>query len=178
MQRNGGTSSSIHLHYSPTFQDSIGVYSERNWAGDWHYTGLQYNRLLKRWNEKHSQANLYVKTSLGVADAFESGTDLAGFVEVAADWETRRVFTEYKIRARDVGFDDDVIHMARLGVAPYIGDYGDLHTWLMVDVEHQSEGNPDFLVTPVARFFYGVQLVEIGYTPDTERFTANWVIRF
>ena len=65
MQQNNGDFSSIHAHYSPTFQDSIGLYSERNWAEDWHFTGVQYNRLLKRWNEKNSQANLYFKGGIG-----------------------------------------------------------------------------------------------------------------
>ena len=45
MQRNNGDFSSFHIHWSPTFQDSIGLYSERNWGEDVHFTGLQYNRL-------------------------------------------------------------------------------------------------------------------------------------
>lgn len=178
MQRNASDFSSLHVHYSPTFQDSIGLYTERNWDGDWHYTGLQYNRLVKRWNNKASQANVYFKTSVGAVKPFEGETQLGGFVEVSADWETRRWFTEYRLRARDVGVDQDIIHIARLGVAPYIGDYGDLHTWLMVDIEHHPEDNENLLATPIVRFFYGVQLVEVGYTPATERFTANLIVRF
>ena len=179
MQKNNGFHSSIHAHYSPTFQDSIGLYSERNWAEDWHFTGVQYNRLVKRWNEKDSQANLYFKGGIGQADAFgEGGVDFASFAGVAADWETRRWFTSYEARAYDLGFDQTVRHAARIGVAPYIGDFGDLHTWLMLQVENQPDSETPTTLTPLVRFFYDVQLVEIGYTPETERFMANWIVRF
>jgi len=179
MQRNMGDFSSLHLHYSPTFKDSIGFYGEQNWDGDWSFAGGQYNRLLKRWNAPKSQANLYFNLGAGYAETFEGNeSGAAGFAGFAADWETRRWFTSYSVRGYDLGFDQDVHHAARLGVAPYIGDYGDLHTWLMVEVHNLPEADTPTTVTPLVRFFYGVQLVEIGYTPETERFMANWIIRF
>ncbi|MEL7547432.1 MAG: hypothetical protein AAGJ84_12330 [Pseudomonadota bacterium] len=179
MQMNTGDYSSVHAHYSPTFRDSIGLYSERNWSEDWHYTGLQYNRLLKRWNAKNAQANVYLKGSVGQADPFgEEDAELAGFIGVGADWETRRWFTSYEARAYDLGFNQTARQSARIGVAPYIGDYGDLHTWLMLQVENQPESDTPTTLTPLVRFFYDVQLLEIGYTPETERFMANWIVRF
>ena len=179
MQMNNGDYSSVHVHYSPTFQDSIGLYSERNWSEDWHFTGVQYNRLVKRWNEKNSQANLYFKTGVGQADPFGDGdVELAGFVGLGADWETRRWFTSYEGRAYDLSFDQSVRHSARVGVAPYLGDYGDLHTWLMLQVENHPESETPTTLTPLVRFFYDVQLLEFGYTPETERFMANWIVRF
>ncbi len=179
MQMNNGDYSSLHLHYSPTFQDSIGLYSERNWGNDWHFTGVQYNRLVKRWNETGSQANLYLNLGAGQADPFgPEGPELAGFIGVSADWETRRWFTSWSARAYDTGFDRTVRQSARLGIAPYIGDYGDLHTWLMLQVENQPDSETPTTVTPLVRFFYDVQLLELGYTPETDRFMANWIIRF
>ena len=180
MQMNNGDMSSLHLHYSPTFQDSIGLYSERNWGEDWHFTGIQYNRLVKRWNTPDSQANLYFKAAAGQADPFGDGADVeaAGFVGVGADWETRRWFVSYEGRAYDLGFTQDARQAARIGVAPYIGDYGDLHTWLMLQVENQPESETPTTLTPLVRFFYDVQLLEIGYTPETEEFMLNWIVRF
>ncbi|MEP1144961.1 MAG: hypothetical protein ABJH52_14675 [Henriciella sp.] len=179
MQMNNGNYASIHAHYSPTFRDSIGLYSERNWSEDWHFTGVQYNRLLKRWNEKDSQANVYLKGGIGQADPFGSNSaELAGFIGIGADWETRRWFTSYEARAYDLGFDQSARQSARIGVAPYIGDYGDLHTWLMLQVEYQPESETPTTLTPLVRFFYDVQLLEFGYTPETERFMANWIVRF
>ena len=179
MQRNNGDFSSLHMHYSPTFQDSIGLYTEHNWGADYTFTGLQYNRLVKRWNEIGSQANLYFKAGAGQADPFGDGdAELAGFIGLAADWETRRWFVSYENRAFDLGFDQTFRQSARAGVAPYIGDFGDLHTWLMVQVDHQPESENPTTVTPLVRFFYGVQLLELGYTPETNEALANWIIRF
>ena len=180
MQTNNGDFSSFHAHYSPTFQDSIGLYSERNWGEDWHFTGVQYNRLVKRWNTPGSQANLYFKAAAGQADPFGDGADVeaAGFVGVAADWETRRWFVSYEARAYDLGFTQDARQSARIGVAPYIGDYGDLHTWLMLQVENNPEADTPTTLTPLVRFFYDVQLLEIGYTPEHEELMLNWIVRF
>ena len=180
MQMNDGDASTLHVHYSPTFKDSIGLYSERNWGEDWHFTGVQYNRLIKRWNTPTSQANLYFKAAAGQADPFGDGADVeaAGFVGVAADWETRRWFVSYEARAYDLGFTQDARQSARIGVAPYIGDYGDLHTWLMLQVENNPEADTPTTLTPLVRFFYDVQLLEIGYTPEHEELMLNWIVRF
>jgi len=180
MQMNNGDMSSVHLHYSPTFRDSIGLYSERNWGEDWHFTGVQYNRLVKRWNRPGSQANLYFKAAVGQADPFGDGADVeaAGFVGIGADWETRRWFAAYEGRAYDLGFDQGARQSARVGVAPYIGDYGDLHTWLILEIENQPEAETPTTLTPLVRFFYDVQLLEIGYTPETDELMLNWIVRF
>lgn len=180
MQMNNGDMSSAHVHYSPTFKDSIGLYSERNWGEDWHFTGVQYNRLVKRWNTPTSQANLYFKAAAGQADPFGDGANVeaAGFVGLGADWETRRWFVSYEGRAYDLGFDKDARQSARVGVAPYVGDFGDLHTWLMLQVENQPESDTPTTLTPLVRFFYDVQLLEIGYTPESEEFMLNWIVRF
>ena len=179
MNKNNGNFSALHLHYSPTAKDSIGLYTERNWAEDWHFTGVQYNRLVKRWNGPESQANLYAKVGAGQADPFGSaGPELAGFFGISADWETRRWFVSYEGRAYDVGNDKDARQAARIGVAPYIGDYGDLHTWLMLQVDHFPESDTPLRTTPLVRFFYDVQLLEIGYTVEDEEFLVNWIVRF
>ena len=179
IQKNDGERSFINGHYSPTAKDSVGIYLERNWTQDVTYIGLQYNRLLKRWNGPQSQANLYGKVSAGQADPFgDEGAKLSGFVELAADWETRRWFAEYKVRATDFAGNESVHHSARLGVAPYIGDYGDLHTWLMVQVENSPNRDIPISTTPLVRFFKGVQMVEVGYAIERDEWLANWIVRF
>lgn len=179
MQRNNGDFSAVHAHWSPTASDSIGLYSERNWGEDFHFTGLQYNRLLKRWNGRKSQANTYLKLGAGQADPFGSeGAEFSTFAEFSADWETRRWFTSYSGRAIDWGPDQSTRHAARIGVAPYIGEYGDLHSWLMLQVENHPESDEPLRTTPLVRFFYDVQLIEIGYTVETEEILLNWIVRF
>ena len=179
MQDNNGMYSSLHLHYSPTATDSIGLYTENNWDMDAVFTGLQYNRLVKRWNAPQSQGNLYLKLGAGAADLYgEGGQRAAGFAGLAADWETRRVFVSYDVRARDYGTDQSVSHAARVGVAPYVAGYGDLHTWAMLQVENHPEADNPVQVTPLLRLFTGPVLVEAGYTLEEDRFLLNWIYRF
>lgn len=66
---------------------------------------------------------------------------------------------------------------ARVGVAPYVGDYGDLHTWLMLEVEHNPEADDKFTLTPLVRLFKDVHLVEAGMGDDGS-VLFNWVIRY
>lgn len=179
MQQANGDFASLHVHYSPTFRDSIGIYAESNWFVDTRFVGVQYNRLVHRWNAPRSQANLYIKAGLGRAERFDGeGAELGSFLGVAADWETRRWFASYEVSARDYGEEDFARQSARFGVAPYIGDYGDLHTWLMVQVENQPEADEPLVLTGLVRFFYGTQLLEIGYTPETEAIMLNTIYRF
>jgi len=179
MQDNNGMYSSLHVHYSSTAFDSIGLYAEQNWDMDAAFTGLQYNRLVRRWNAPHSQGNLYLKLGVGVSDPFDDrGQRRAGFAAVSADWETRRVFVSWDTRARDFGIDRSVSHAARLGIAPYVAEFGALHTWAMVQVENHPEADDPVQVTPLLRFFHGPLLVEAGYTLEEERFLLNWIYRF
>jgi hypothetical protein len=179
MQENNGMYSSLHVHYSPTATDSIGLYVEQNQDLDQTFTGLQYNRLVRRWNAPQSQGNLYLKLGAGSADPFGAGTaGLGTFAGVAADWETRRVFVSYDVRARDYGPDETVSHAARIGLAPYVAEFGDLHTWAMVQVENTPEADNPVTVTPLLRLFKGPLLVEAGYTLEEEEFLLNWTWRF
>lgn len=178
MQMHDADAITLHLHYSPTINYSVGYKAEYWHNGDWQFHGLQLNNLLKRWNQPKAQANLYLKSGLGVSLQGDSQY-AAGFAGVAADWETRRYFTSYENRYTHAGGDVEGFYMqkARLGIAPYIGDYGDLHTWLMVQVDHMPErGNP-VVVTPMVRLFKDVYLAEFGVSHRGD-VMANLVVRF
>ena len=55
------------------------------------------------------------------------------------------------------------------GIAPYIGDYGDLHTWVMLQIQHTPKLETEEInVTPLLRFFKNVYLVESGVSLDGE----------
>jgi hypothetical protein len=70
------------------------------------------------------------------------------------------------------------MHAARAGVAPYVANFGALHTWIMVQVENNPKADNPVTVTPLLRFFRGPLLVEIGYTLEDERALFNWTYRF
>ena len=64
-----------------------------------------------------------------------------------------------------------------MGVAPYIGDYGDTHTWLMLQVDHNPSQDDDITFTPLIRVFKGEYLAEAGVS-DQGDVLFNWVIRY
>lgn len=182
MVLNNGDVNSVHIHYSPTKDYSVGYKGEYWRQGDYAINAIQVNRLLKRVNKKDSQANIYLKSGVGLATSFsgehDGETDPAAFVGLATDWEDRRFFTSYQNRYTEAGnIDDFYMQSARVGVTPYIGDYGDLHTWLMLDVEHKPEAKEKITVTPLVRLFKGVHLMEAGIS-NQGKVLFNWVIRY
>ena len=182
MSMNNGEANNLHIHYSPTAQMSLGYKFEYWRDKEFTLNAVQMNNLIKRWNERHSQANLYLKSGVGVAysdeGAFDNETEAAGFTGVAADWENRRYFISYENRYTDAGkIDDFFSQSARVGWAPYEGDYGDIHTWLMLQVEHSPENDNNFTVTPLVRFFKDVHLLEAGMNNHGE-VLLNYVLRY
>ena len=182
MTMNSEDANSLHVHYSPSAKMSVGVRSEYRREGEYQLNTVQMNNLLKRWNKKDSQANLYLKSGLGFAysDAgdFDGETDAAAFTGIAADWEDRRYFISYENRYIEAGdIADGYQQSARVGIAPYIGDYGDLHTWLMLQVDHSPESDEKVTVTPLVRLFKDVHLMEAGISNQGD-VLFNYVIRF
>ena len=182
MTMNDGDKNSAHIHYSPTAKTSVGYKFEYWRDKEFTLNAVQMNNLLKRWNKKDSQANLYLKSGLGVAYSdegdFDGETSPAGFTGIAADWENRRFFTSYENRYTEAGEIDDFYQQsARVGFAPYEGDYGDLHTWLMLQVEHMPEADNNFTVTPLVRLFKDVHLLEAGMNNRGE-VLFNYVLRY
>lgn len=177
MLQNNGDMNSLHLHYSPTARYSLGYKAEYWREGDYSIHALQMNNLLKRWNHPDSQANLYLKSGVGVAVDGDD-TQEAAFTGVAADWEDRRYFVSYENRYTHAGdIDDFYMQSARVGIAPYIGEYGDVHTWLMLQVDHEPEGQDHVTVTPLVRLFKDTHLIEAGMSNQGD-VLFNWVMRF
>lgn len=167
MQMNDADMHSAHVSYSPTARYSIGYTAEYWRDEDWQFQGGQFNYLAKRWNNPASQGNLYLQSGAGIAysdyQAFDHKTEPAGFIGITADWEDRRYFTSYENRYTHAGdIDTFFMQKARVGIAPYEGDYGDLHTWLMLQVDHNPGNADNFTVTPLVRLFKGDTLAEAG----------------
>ena len=103
----------------------------------------------------------------------------AGCIGALADWETRRLFTSYRLRYLDTdGPGDEFVQAARVGFAPYEGDTGDLHTWLMIEVDHRPNYDEEIGVTPLLRFFKGAALLEVGWSITDDEPLANFTYRF
>ena len=184
MTKNDADSNSLHLHYSPTSKYSVGYRSEYWDGGDYDYWlhSLAVNHLLKRWNMPAAQGNVYLKSGLGFAYSddgeFDDEYEPLGYSGLAADWEDRRYFVSHEFRLIYADEIDESFHQTgRLGIAPYIGDYGDIHTWLMVEFSHHPGGTDSFSVTPLIRFFKDVYLLEVGVS-DRGDAMVNAIIRF
>lgn len=174
MQMNNVDVSSIHLHYSPAVNYSIGYKGEYWRDEEWQFHGIQFNYLINRWNKPSSQANFYLKSGLGMTDDYQ----FAAFSGIALDWEDRRFFTLYENRLYEAGHINRFFtQKARIGIAPYIGDYGDLHTWLMIQVDHKPEKDDSITITPLIRLFKKEYLVELGVSEGGDAL-FNFIIRF
>ena len=172
----------LNLHYSPAADYSLGYRLEYRRDDDYTLQALQMNNLLRRWNGPDSQANLYLLSGIGVAytdaGAFDHETQPTAFTGLQADWENRRYFISYDNRYLEAGpLDDFFRQSARIGIAPYVGDYGDLHTWLMVQADHQPEDEDPVTLTPLLRVFKGTHLIEAGISNQGD-VMFNWIKRF
>lgn len=178
MLSNDGMKNTALVHYSPTAKTSVG-YKYEYWRDmDIKFNGLQMNNLLKRWNKKDSQANVYLKSGFGEAESSSNISDIAYFVGVAADWEDRRYFVSYENRYTDFGNKKHFFNQSfRVGWAPYEGAYGDLHTWLMLQVDHAPEAENQLTVTPLVRLFKGVHLFEAGIS-NRGNVLFNYIYRY
>ncbi len=182
MSMNNGDTNSVHAHYSPSIHYSVGYKGIYHRDRELGFNGVQLNYLLKRWNNPASQANVYFKTGAGVGysdrDAFDNEFEPSSFAGFAADWENRRYFVGYENHYMDAGdIDEFYTQKARVGIAPYIGDYGDLHTWLMLQIDHAPDEDNQWTVTPLVRMFKGVHLWETGINNNGE-FLLNYIIRY
>ena len=182
MSMNDGFKNSIHIHYSPSAKYSVG-YKGEYWREDKSQThAVQLNNLLKRWNKKHSQANLYLKSGLGFVysnyQSFNSDIGPLVFAGIATDWETRKYFVSYENRfMKSKKIKNNFRQKGRVGIAPYIANFGELHTWLMLEIDHAPKEVNEFTVTPLIRLFKGPSLFETGYN-SKGFFLFNFVYRF
>lgn len=161
---------SIYAHYSPSHLYSFGIESKKDKYTQSDYSYLRFTYLLDRKNTEKSQRNFYFQSGINPDKADNY------FLGIHGDWETRRLYTgfSYKnVRLRTQTYQDKSF---QLGIAPYLGEYGDLHTWLMVKAKKNSIDN-DWSVYPMLKLFRGDFLVELGYSKKTN-IDAHLMYRF
>lgn len=175
-------SSSALLHYTPTYQWSVGPRIELNRNDHFSLTTAHATRLAKRWFGGDYQGNFYFFGGAGMVSGVDGNILDDRFVAyggVMADWETRSLFTSY--RARYMGashFGEQFMQAARFGFAPYEGDTGALHTWLMLEIDHRPADPDSITATPLLRLFKGPLLFEAGYNITVNQPLLNFTYRF
>jgi hypothetical protein len=148
--------------------------------------GPQLNFLVRRWNLPDGQGNIFAMTGAGTT-IDRGDMRLAAWTGVLADYETRRLFASYEARlmyAKDV--EKSAWQRARLGIAPYLANYDEINTWLMVQVDRYDEKHfsshhlstlPATDVTPLVRIMFKTFMMEGGVSVRG-KVMFNWIQQF
>jgi hypothetical protein len=152
---------SLYYHYSPSYKYSVGIENIRDKYFNDNYSYVRFTYLLNRKNTENSQRNLYLQSGIS-SEGFNKF-----FYGMHGDWETRRLFVGFGLKETKKKIHDYSEQYYQIGVAPYLGDYGDLHTWIMIKAKENSLENK-WSTYPVLKFFKGNLLAEFGYSEKTE----------
>ena len=175
-------SSSVLVHYTPSPTMSLGLKTEINRDSDFALHSVHPTFLAKRWFGADYQGNLYFQGGIGVASGIsdnDGSGQMAIYGGVMADWETRSVFVGYRNRYLEANnYASQFMQVFRAGFAPYEGDSGDLHTWLMLEIDHRPSDPNSVTATPLVRLFKGPLLVEAGYNLTVNQPLLNFTYRF
>lgn len=123
------------------------------------------NLLAQRWNNEDSQGNIYLSAGQGVENSLgESKSVTMGSVE--ADWESRKYYTSIqynKFLRENSGSTirpDYETTKGRLGVAPYLADFNEINSWLILQFDKTNQESIE--TTQFIRLFYKNTLIELG----------------
>lgn len=180
-------------HHSQTLSHNQINYSFRHWfASGLHYYrrpnlgGSNYalfgttNFLLKRWNGRAFQANIYAFGGPGYSRLTSIGDDFMVKAGTQFDIEDRRLY--FLVKHVEI-FNDDRRDLwrstARVGIAPYIDGYEGIHSWLILQWQgYKFAGEKfDYSITPTLRVFYRNLLFEIGHSLQGE-VNFNYIAHF
>jgi len=140
---------------------------------------VSLNFLLKRWNNKSSQANIYAVLGLGQSD-LNGESEASGLGLIQFDIENREYYFLAKyLQIQNEEQVDLKQSIVRVGLAPYVADYEGIHSWLILEWQtlNFNEAGTRHDVTPFLRIFYKNLLFEIGQNFDgVSKF--NYIVHF
>ncbi len=187
MQENDASQRAVGFDTTVTPNMAVAFHVQEHTRGsNFTMLGPQLNFLVRRWNMPDGQGNIFAMTGAGTT--IDRG-DMrpAVWTGLLADYETRRIFFSYEARlmyAKDV--EKSAWQRARVGVAPYLGRYEDINTWLMVQVDRYDEKHlsthhistlPATDVTPLVRLMYKTFMLEGGVSLRG-KVMFNWIQQF
>lgn len=174
-----GDVSNFELYHSYTASEAFGLHAMwfQDGQDDEAFLVAQHNWLLKRWNLPAAQANVYGGLGAGIADRDGGATGPAALGFFRADYETRRVYTSFDSKV--VGSEDvnRGVFAYSAGFAPYLAEFDELNTWMIVQFEHVTGMDRDLEIIPKLRFFKDNYFFEIGCSLEG-RWLANFMIHF
>ena len=156
----------FQLNYSFKYWFAVGAhhFEVPNVRPDQFANFASANFLLKRWNGPNYQANIYGVLGVGHSK-LRQNSEGAMLTKLQFDIEDRQYYflTSYsQINSESQTELRDTV--VRLGVAPYVGKYDDIHSWIILEYRNNEIGNqsPFDDVTPFLRVFYKNLLFEFG----------------
>ena len=125
---------------------------------------------------------MYRKIGIGILSTdykeYNNKKEFVAHGEFASDWETRNFFISYNNNAlKSVSVDSMFVQKAKIGFAPYLANYGSLHSWLIYEIRHMSEYEDNFTSNFILRLYKSKYLLEIGID-DNKNSTLNFIKRF
>jgi hypothetical protein len=167
-----GTMTEAQVFHAPKYNWSLGVgYLELDSDFAHRRREIGYarvNYLVKRWNMKAAQANVFSWGGVGSAHSSDTaGSTFAWNAGAQIDYETRRVYGSLKTDLHDSGTFTHRIDTLQLGLAPYKHDYDTLATWLVLQGRNITGGiHQGIEWSLLLRLFKGGAWLEAGATMD------------
>ena len=133
----------------------------------------QFDYLVKRWNGRDFQANIYAYGGYGGV-RFQGQNGTAGLAGIEVDAESRNWFVLAKYEGMIPSIGQSFHHLeGRVGLAPYEAEYNELASWLIVAAQYHPTLSKGYAITPLARFFYKNVLWETGVSLQ-----GDWMMNF
>jgi len=169
------------INYAITPRDAFGVSGTYMRADDETKTRdlpeLTYTRLVKRWNMRDAQANLWFSGGIGTL----SGNDFDGSKTMVSpglqfDYETTRVYfavAEKLYRARDVNHDYSSV---RAGFSFYETHYDQTQPWFILEARRMNGLSDKTEITPMLRLINPNYFIEAGINNSSQlRFNFMYI---
>ena len=169
MYKTNSMLSSYTFHYSPTYKYSIGAEYVNDRYFNNHFINLRSTYLLDRHNTKISQRNIYLTGGISTKTNQDFSYGIHG------DWETRRLFSSFSLINKHTKEKDYTENEFQLGVAPYLGKYDDIHTWVMLKAKKNTINN-NWEIYPFIKLFQGDFLIEVG--SKNSHWDVHFIIRY
>jgi hypothetical protein len=155
----------LYVNYALTPRDALGMSTTWMRSDDGLTTRqldeLTYTRLVKRWNMKHAQANLWFIGGIGnVHGAGHSGAMASPGVQF--DYETTRLYfatTARLYRARGINHDFGSV---RAGFSFFEAEYEQTQPWLIVEARRMRNLSEKIEITPMLRLINKRYFIEAG----------------
>jgi len=167
-----GTMKEAQVFYAPRYFLSLGGgYLELESDVDHRRREIVYGRvnyLVKRWNMKEAQANIFAWGGLGQAYVSETNDhEVAWNAGGQIDYETRRVYSSFRTELHEAANFSHRIDTWQLGIAPYEHDFDSLATWFVVQGRNTTGGISEGIEWALLlRLFKRGAWVEAGFTED------------